>query len=40
MAPSDRIATDIGSSLLLTDLYQLNMLQAYQIGRASCRERV
>ena len=30
MAPSDRIATDIGSSLLLTDLYQLNMLQAYR----------
>jgi nicotinate phosphoribosyltransferase len=30
MAPSDRIAGDVGSSLLLTDLYQLNMLQAYR----------
>src|SRR5688572_9299892 len=30
MAPSDRIAADLGSSLLLTDLYQLNMLQAYR----------
>jgi nicotinate phosphoribosyltransferase len=30
MPPSDRIAADLGSSLLLTDLYQLNMLQAYR----------
>src|SRR5918995_486536 len=30
MPPSDRSATDLGSSLLLTDLYQLNMLQAYR----------
>jgi nicotinate phosphoribosyltransferase len=30
MAPSDRLATELGSSLLLTDLYQLNMLQAYR----------
>ena len=30
MAPRDRITADIGSSLLLTDLYQLNMLQAYR----------
>jgi nicotinate phosphoribosyltransferase len=30
MAPPNRIAADPGSSLLLTDLYQLNMLQAYR----------
>jgi nicotinate phosphoribosyltransferase len=30
MAPSDRMAADLGFSLLLTDLYQLNMLQAYR----------
>jgi nicotinate phosphoribosyltransferase len=30
MAPSDTGRTDLGSSLLLTDLYQLNMLQAYR----------
>jgi nicotinate phosphoribosyltransferase len=30
MGPLTRIGTDLGSSLLLTDLYQLNMLQAYR----------
>ncbi|HEX6115173.1 MAG TPA: nicotinate phosphoribosyltransferase [Geminicoccaceae bacterium] len=30
MALSDRLGANLGSSLLLTDLYQLNMLQAYR----------
>ena len=30
MAASDPLGADLGSSLLLTDLYQLNMLQAYR----------